>query len=425
MSSYIPQTKREQREMLSALGLDNVNSLFASIPPRCRTGGIYGLAEPLGEHALRNLLEEIASQNETNDPLFLGAGLYDHYVPAAVDALCALPEFVTAYTPYQPEISQGTLTAVFEFQTAICRLTGLDVSNASMYDAATAACEAMLLAAAHTGRKTVAVTAATHPHIRETLAAYARFNGLTAVAVPYDGRGQAALDAVPDGAACLIAQSPNFYGVIEPMRELAAAASRSGAVPAAVCDPLSLGLLESPGECGFDIAVGDCQPLGSPISFGGPHAGYFCARETFLRKMPGRIAGETAELNGDKRGFVLTLQAREQHIRREKATSNICTNAALSALRAAVYLALLGPSGLEETAALCAHKAAYLRGELEEHGIKPLFDAPYFREFAVDAVLPGAYPLKNPHGSLVAVTEKRTQYEIDKFVKQAARGYIG
>lgn len=409
--------------MLSALGVHSIGELFSSIPLQCRTGGISGLPAPLSEAALRRLLEEVASQNDTHEPLFIGAGLYDHYVPAAVDALCSLPEFVTAYTPYQPEVSQGTLTAIFEFQTAICRLTGLDVSNASMYDAATAACEAMMLSAAQTRRKAVYVTAATHPHIRETLAAYARFNGLTLLTVPFDGRGQAALDGTLDGAACLIAQSPNFFGVIEPMRSLAEAASRAGAVPVAVCDPLSLGLLESPGECGFDIAVGECQPLGSYISFGGPHAGYFSARESFMRRIPGRIAGETVELNGDKRGFVLTLQAREQHIRREKATSNICSNAALSALRANVYLSLLGPQGLRETASLCVRKAAYLRGLLEEHGIKPLFDAPYFREFAVDADLPGAFSLKDPFGSLIAVTEKRTKEEIDRFVKHAVRGY--
>jgi glycine dehydrogenase subunit 1 len=425
MNNYRPHTAQEAREMLAALGLSNVKELFSVIPPACRTGGIAGLPPPLPEPALRRLMEEIAGQNDVGEPLFIGAGLYDHYIPAAAEALCALPEFVTAYTPYQPEVSQGTLTAIFEFQTAICRLTGLDVSNASMYDAATAACEAMLMAAAATKRKKVAVTAATHPHIRETLATYARFNDLKIVTIPLNESGQ----SPPDGetpplqdAACFIFQSPNFYGVIEPMRELAAAAATAGAVSAAVCDPLSLGLLESPGACGADIAVGDCQPLGSPISFGGPHAGYFCAKERFMRRIPGRIAGETDELNGSKRGFVLTLQAREQHIRREKATSNICSNAALSALRASVYLALLGPQGLREVAALCARKAAYLRSQLEERGIKPLFDAPYFREFAVDAVLPGAYPLENGKGSLVAVTEKRTTAEIDAFVMRAAKG---
>lgn len=415
MSNYIPQTARERETMLSDLGLNSVDELFAVIPPECRVDGIPGLPEPLAESALRRLLGEIASQNDTSEPLFLGAGLYDHYVPAAVDALCSLPEFVTAYTPYQPEVSQGTLTAIFEFQTAMCRLTGFDVSNASMYDAATAASEAMLMTA--TKRKTVLITAATHPHIRETVKTYARFNGLAVREIPFDGCGQAALDTLPEDAACVIVQSPNFFGVIEPMREIAARVKETGAVPVAVCDPLSLGLLESPGECGFDIAVGECQPLGSPISFGGPHAGYLCARESFLRRMPGRIAGETVELHGDKRGFVLTLQAREQHIRREKATSNICSNAALSALRANVYLALMGSAGLREVAELCARKAAYLREQLLERGIKPLFDALYFREFAVDAVLPGAYTLESPKGSLVAVTEKRTRGEIDAFVK--------
>jgi len=415
MSSMMPHTAREREQMLADLGLDSIDSLFEDIPPQCRTGGIYGLPAPLCEASLRGLMEEMAGQNDVRDPLFIGAGLYDHYIPAAVDALCSLPEFVTAYTPYQPEISQGTLTAIFEFQTSMCNLTGLDVSNASMYDAATAACEAMLLAKAHTGRTVVYVTDSTHPHIRETLATLARFNGLTVKTIPFGANGQAELDKLTEETACLIAQSPNFFGVIEPMRELAAEAAGAGAVSIAVCDPLSLGLLESPGECGFDIAVGECQPLGSSISFGGPHAGYFCAKEKFLRRMPGRIAGETVELNGGKQGFVLTLQTREQHIRREKATSNICTNAALSALRATVYLALLGSRGLYEAASLCARKAAYARGLLEERGIKPLFDAPYFREFAVESVLPGAYPLKELHGSLIAVTEKRTKREINRF----------
>jgi glycine dehydrogenase subunit 1 len=424
MNNYIPHTSKERDKMLAALGHSQIKELFSVIPDVCRTAGIPGLPAPLSEPALRRLSEEIAGQNDITEPLFIGAGLYDHYVPAAVDALCALPEFVTAYTPYQPEVSQGTLTGIFEFQTGMCRLTGLDVSNASMYDAATAACEAMLMAAAVTKHRKVVVTAATHPHIRGTLETYARFNGLE---VAVAGCGFHAAPLTPAGgdgtpplrdAACLIMQSPNFYGVIEPMRELAAAAAEAGAVSIAVCDPLSLALVENPGECGADIAVGDCQPLGSPISFGGPHAGYFCAKEKFLRRMPGRIAGETIESNGGKRGFVLTLQAREQHIRREKATSNICSNAALSALRAAVYLALLGPQGLREVAASCARKAAYLRARLEEIGVKPLFDAPYFREFAVNAVLPGAYPI--PGGSLVAVTEKRTKEEIDAFVRRCA-----
>ncbi|MDR1669692.1 MAG: aminomethyl-transferring glycine dehydrogenase subunit GcvPA [Oscillospiraceae bacterium] len=416
MGSYIPAAKREREKLLGGLGMTSAEELFAAVPPECRIGTM-NLPPPLSEPELRRELEALAADNKA--PLFIGAGLYDHYIPAAVDALCSLPEFVTAYTPYQPEISQGTLTAIFEFQTAICRLTGLDAANASMYDAATAASEAMLMSAAQTKRKHVIVTAATHPHIKETLRTYARFNGLTVSEAPFDGRGQAALDTAPHGAACVIAQSPNFFGVIEPMRGISAWASGAGAVPVAVCDPLSLGILESPGEMGFAIAVGECQPLGSPVSFGGPHAGYLAAKESFLRRLPGRIAGETGEVGGGKRGFVLTLQAREQHIRREKATSNICSNAALSALRATVYLALLGPEGLRETAALCAQKAAYLRAKLQETGIKPLFDASYFREFAVDTVLDGAAALENPRGSLIAVTEKRTKAEMDAFTALA------
>lgn len=408
--NYIPPSAGEREALLRELGLNSAEDLFINIPKRCRVGELK-LPKPLSEPELRRTLEALAAENET--PLFIGGGLYDHYVPAAVDALCSLPEFVTAYTPYQPEISQGTLTSIFEFQTGICRLTGLDAANASMYDAATAAAEAMLMAAVHTKRKTVRVTAATHPHIKETLRTYARFNGLSVAEIPFDGRGQTAADAMAGEDACVIAQSPNYFGVIEPMRAIAAKASETGAVPVAVCDPLSLAILESPGAMGFDIAVGECQPLGSPISFGGPHAGYFAANENFLRRMPGRIVGETGEVNGGRRGFILTLQAREQHIRREKATSNICSNAALAALRATVYLALLGPEGLREVAETTAQKAAYMRGRLEEAGVNPLFDAPYFREFAVDSILTGALPLER--GSLIAVTEKRTRAEIDAF----------
>lgn len=413
---YIPSTREEREKILREIGIGSVDELFEVVPPPARINGIAGLESALTEPELERLFAKMSSKNNTY-PLFMGAGLYDHIIPAAVGAIVSLPQFVTAYTPYQPEISQGTLGAIFEFQTAICRLTGLDVSNASLYDAATAAAEAALMCAVQTKRTKICVTAATHPHIIEVLRTYARFQGLELTFAQFDEAGQAVLPCF-DGFAAVIAQSPNFFGVIEPMADIASAGKNAGAVPVAVCDPLSLGLLTPPGEMGFDIAVGDCQPLGMPVSFGGPHAGYMAVREGFMRRMPGRIAGETTDNRGN-RAFVLTLQAREQHIRREKATSNICSNQALMALCATVYLTLMGPDGLREAAEQSAQKAFFTREKLIERGFEPMFDAPFFREFAMRGEIKGAYRLDNPKGSLIAVTEKRTRDEIDEFTANA------
>ena len=416
---YIPATTAERDAIARSIGLSSAAGLFGVIPKPARIEGISGLPSAMAEPELVRHMEALAGMNDLSEPCFMGAGVYDHTIPAAVGALCSLPQFVTAYTPYQPEISQGTLIAIFEYQTAICRLTGLDVSNASLYDDATAACEAMMMAVCAKGKKTAAVTAAAHPHIRQTLATYARFAGIKLVEIPTDERGQSlgGMTGLSD-IGCVLVQSPNFYGVIEPMAEIAAAAKSLGAAPVALCDPISLALLECPGKLGFDMAAGSCQPLGMSMSFGGPHAGYLAAREPFMRKMPGRIVGQTVDTMG-RRAFVLTLQAREQHIRREKATSNICSNQALMALAATVYTSLMGSAGLREVAEQSAQKAAYLRDLLAQKGIEPLYDAPFFREFAVKKVLPGAYPLSGGRGSLVAVTEKRTRAEIDAFAERA------
>ncbi len=401
--------------MLSELGLASVEELFSSIPAPVRVEGV-NLPAGLTEPELLSFFSGLAAQNNTAEPCFRGAGCYDHTIPSAVAALVSRSEFVTAYTPYQPEISQGTLTAIFEFQTMICSLTGLEVSNASLYDAATAACEAMMMAAVR--GKVFGVSRALHPDVRETLATYARFAGIELIELEMSSvTGQTALPQQPLCGA--LVQSPNFFGVVEPMRELAQAIKACGGTPVALCDPLSLGLLESPGACGFDIAVGECQPLGLRMSFGGPYAGYMAVRERFLRKMPGRIVGQTVDRQ-NRRAFVLTLQAREQHIRRDKATSNICSNQALCALTATVWLSLMGPQGLREAAEQSAQKAAYVRGKLAEGGIEPLFTGKTFREFAVKASVPGAVKLEGL-GSLIAVTEKRTREEMDAFVERAVR----
>lgn len=381
--SYIPYAKEEQSRLLDRLGLSSAERLFDDIPAAARTEGISGLPDAMDEQSLWAHITALAAQNDTRAAFFVGAGLYDHYIPAAVAGLVARSEFLTAYTPYQPEISQGTLMAIFEFQTHISRLTGLDVANASQYDGASAAAEAMLMAAAQTRKSRVVVSRATHPETRRVLRTYARFQGVEVAEADYDekGRSLSGIERMltPDTAA-VVAQSPNFFGVIEPMGNIAAAAHDKKALAVAVCDPLSLAVLTPPGENGFDIAAGECQPLGLPVSFGGPHAGYLAAREAFLRRMPGRIVGQTADSRGG-RAFVLTMQAREQHIRREKATSNICSNQALCALTATVYLSLMGPRGLRAAAALSASHAGELRRELTTKcNFTQIFDAPFFRE---------------------------------------------
>ncbi len=416
--NYIPSTEKERSEQLKALGYNSFDDLYSMIPAPARIKGIQGLPKAMSESELFAHVNTLAAMNAVTDPCFRGAGAYDHTIPAAVPALLSMSQFVTAYTPYQPEISQGTLTGIFEFQTMMCQLTGLDVSNASIYDGATSACEAMLMAVAQTRRKHVTVSAAVHPHIISTLKTYARFNEIEVELLPVDMlTGQTIAPEKETGA--VFVQSPNYFGIIENMTAIAAEAKKLGATAVAVCDPISLGLLKSPGECGFDIAVGECQPLGLRLSFGGPYAGFLCAKESFVRRMPGRIVGETVDSEG-RRVFVLTLQAREQHIRREKATSNICSNQALCALTATVWLSLMGAAGLREAAELTAQKAAYARQQLIEKDITPLYSGPFFREIAVNKAISSAVCLSGDT-SLIAVTEKRTKAEIDAFIEKAAK----
>jgi glycine dehydrogenase subunit 1 len=401
------------------------------------------LDPPLGEQELSRHLEELAARNaDTSRELsFLGAGIYDHYVPAIVDAVLQRGELLTAYTPYQPEMSQGVLQAIFEYQTAICELTGMDVSNASGYDGTTVAADACYVAKHVTGRSRIVVTEATNPQVRQVVKTYAPGFGLEVVEVPHDGGTtdpERVREAARDGAA-VIFQQPNFFGCLEPAPDLASAANDADAMAIAHVDLIGLGVLEAPGKYGCAVAIGEGQSAGNFMSYGGPHYGFLAARQDYIRRLPGRIVGETVDAAGE-RGYVLTLQTREQHIRREKATSNITTNQTLLALAGLVHLSLLGPQGLRETGETCMALAQYAKERLEERGLELLFpEKATFNEFAVrtgrsatDAiraarargVYPG-YPLGRDYAGmddalLVAVTERRTIAEIDALAEALA-----
>src|SRR5438093_1652386 len=350
--------------MLAAIGVSSVEELFRDIPEGVRLGRELDLEPPLSEQELSRHLEELAARNvDTSKELsFLGAGIYDHYVPAVVDTVLQRGELLTAYTPYQPEMSQGVLQAIFEYQTVICELTGMDVSNASGYDGATVAADACYVAKHATGRTKVVVTEATNPQVRQVVKTYAPGFGLEIVEVPQRGgtTDPDELRSAAHDAACVIFQQPNFFGCLEPAPELAAAANDAEALAIAHVDPVSLGVLEAPGAYGCDLAIGEGQSAGNYQSYGGPHYGFLAARSEFIRRMPGRISGETLDSEG-RRGFVLTLQTREQHIRREKATSNITTNQTLLALAGLVHLSWLGPQGLRELGETCLALARYAK----------------------------------------------------------------
>ena len=426
--------------MLAAIGVDSVDELFEQVPEGVRLRRDLDLEPALSEPELVAHMEELASRNvSSGDEIsFLGAGIYDHYVPAVVEALLTRGEFLTAYTPYQPELSQGVLQAIFEYQTAICELTGMDVSNASGYDGTTVAADATFVAKHHTGRAKVVVTQATSPQVRQVVRTYAPGFGLEVVEVPHRGgvTDPEELRVAADGAAAVLFQHPNFFGCLEPAPELAAIANEVGAVAVAHVDPVSLGVLEAPGAYGCGIAVGEGQGVGNPQAFGGPHYGFLAAKQEFTRRMPGRIIGETTDAKG-RRGFVLTLQTREQHIRREKATSNITTNQTLLALGGLITLSWLGPQGLREVGETCTALGAYAREQLAAAGFEPAFaDRATFKEFAVrvgrnarDVVTEARRKGVNPgyalgrdyegmdDALLVAVTEKRTTAEIDRLVE--------
>ncbi len=443
MSRYIPNTRHQQGEMLKELGMGSPEQLFESIPEEARLKKPLDLPKALSEPELVKHMQEIAGKNANLDEYtcFLGAGAYDHYIPSVVGHVLSRQEFYTSYTPYQPEISQGTLQAIFEYQTMICQLTGMDVANASMYDGATALTEAAVMACQAVKRNEVLVASSVHPESRTVLKTYSRFNGCDVKEIGYsDGRVDLEeLESKISGrTAAVIVQNPNFFGIIENLSEIAALAHKYGALFIVSADPISLAVLKSPGEAGADIAVGEGQPLGNPLNFGGPYLGFFAAKKELLRRMPGRIAGETIDAEG-RRGFVLTMQTREQHIRREKATSNICSNQALNALAATVYLTVMGKQGLKEVADLCLQKSHYAYEKLTATGkFQPVFSAPFFKEFVVRAKEPVSdlnrrllgskiiggleiekfYP-EIQNGWLVAVTEKRTREEIDQLAGKA------
>jgi glycine dehydrogenase subunit 1 len=439
---YIANTAEDQRAMLDAIGLKNIDELFATIPAELRLNRPLAIGPALSEMELTAHLAALAAKNSPAGAktCFLGGGSYDHFIPAIVDYVASRGEFYTSYTPYQPEASQGNLQVFFEYQTLITQLTGMDVSNASLYDGGSAAAEGVLMAVSATRRRRVVTAASVHPEYRQILVTYlANLDvELVTVGTPDGTISPGELAAAVNGeTACVLVQHPNFFGCLEPVEPIAATAHAAGALLVVSVDPISLGILKPPGDYGADIVVAEGQSLGSPMSFGGPYLGIMACREQFVRRMPGRIAGETVDRRG-KRCFVLTLQTREQHIRRQKATSNICTNQGLFALRAAVYLAALGPQGLRETAELCLRQARYAARRLTAEGpFQMAFAAPTFKEFVVHAgnrnidelisqacasgYLAGV-PLARWYGDLadcllVTVTERRTRDEIDGLAK--------
>jgi glycine dehydrogenase subunit 1 len=438
--SYLSLTDADREAMLETIGVATVEDLFHDIPARVRFDGELDLEPALSEAELVKHLEELAAKNvHTGQELsFLGAGIYDHYVPAIVDAILARGEFLTAYTPYQPEMSQGVLQAIFEYQTVICELTGMDVSNASGYDGTTVAADACYVAKHVTGRSKVVLCETVNPQVRQIVKTYAPGFGLDVVEVPHrEGTTDPEeLGRAAEGAACVIFQQPNFFGCLEPAPDLAAATNAAEALPVAHVDPMSLGLLEAPGNYGCAIAIGEGQSAGNYQSYGGPHYGFIAARSDYIRRMPGRIVGETTDTAGE-RGYVLTLQTREQHIRREKATSNITTNQTLLALAGLVTLSWLGPQGLREAGEICMALADYAKERL---GLPLLFpERTTFKEFAVRVghpaqeviraarergVHPG-YALKRDYSEmedaiLVCVTEKKTKADIDRLAEVLA-----
>jgi glycine dehydrogenase subunit 1 len=435
---FIINTEREREEMLLAVGVNSFDDLIADIPEEIRLKRTLDILPASDELQVRKLLEGLASANRSTSEYvsYLGGGAYDHFIPVAIKTIASRSEFYTAYTPYQAEVSQGTLQAIYEYQSLVCRLYEMDVTNASMYDGATALAEAVLMAMNVTGRNQVVVAGKLHPYNSSVLKTYLGASGHHAIIqnVLQDGVGDVAAlkELVTESVAAVVVQQPNFYGCLEDVKTIGALAHAKGALFVVSADPLSLGVLAAPGSYGADIAVGEGQPLGNPQNFGGPYLGIFTVKQPLVRKIPGRLVGMTKDRDGED-GFILTLQTREQHIRREKATSNICSNQALNALQAAVYLSLLGKEGLQQVAAQSAQKAHYLAEKIAAiPGFSLKFSTPFFREFVVETPMPAAVVVErmlekkvfagydlaahSETGLLVAVTEKRTKEELDAFV---------
>ncbi|WP_100398377.1 aminomethyl-transferring glycine dehydrogenase subunit GcvPA [Bacillus sp. FJAT-44742] len=440
---YLPMTEKDQTDMLHIIGAESVEELFSNIPSSIRFNGEMNLPAPLSEPALIKEFKKLEERNVNfkSHASFLGAGVYDHYIPSVVDHVIRRSEFYTAYTPYQPEISQGELQAIFEFQTMICELTGMDIANSSMYDGPTSLAEAAMMSYGHSRmkKKKVVVSKGIHPEALDVLKTYVSGPGLEVKEIDLkEGRTDAAAlkEAVDDETACVIVQYPNFYGNIEDLKEIESISHSKKAMFVVSSNPLSLGVLTPPGDFGADIVVGDAQPFGIPAQMGGPHCGYFATTKKLMRKVPGRLVGQTVDEDG-KRGFVLTLQAREQHIRRDKATSNICSNQALNALAASVAMSAIGKYGVKEMAVQNLRKAHYAKQKLKKSGIELMDEQPVFNEFVIRINKPvaeinkkllqkgfiGGYDLglvseERKGQMLLCVTEEKTKEEIDQFVKE-------
>ena len=442
MYPYIPTTEKEEIKMLKSIGLSSMEDLFSDIPKELRLQKDLKLGNPLSEIEISKHVKKIAAKNKDTDDLicFMGAGAYDHYIPSVIKHITSRSEFYTAYTPYQPEISQGTLQVIFEYQTLMANLTGMDVSNASMYDGATATAEAAMMAVENTKRKSIVVSKSVNPETRKVLNTYMRFHGVEVIEVD-TLNGVTDLDklklAVSSSTAGVVIQNPNFLGIIEDMTEVEKITHGNKAIMIISVDPISLGILKSPGEWGADIAVGEGQSLGNSLNFGGPYLGFLATTSKLTRKMPGRIVGQTEDIEG-KRAYVLTLQTREQHIRRDKASSNICSNQSLNALAAVAYLATIGKQGLKEVAEHNIKKSHYALKQITASSKYEIAfkNQPFFKEFVIKSTLPSChinkellksgilggyelqkeYPIYNNH-LMLCVTEKRTKEEIDTLAK--------
>ena len=425
---YLPNTDADRTAMLREIGVDSLEDLFKDIPQKFRNTH-FDLPAPVSEMELKRELGQLAESNANLDDYacFLGAGSYRHFIPSVVEHIIGRSEFYTAYTPYQAEVSQGTLQSVYEYQSLICQLTGMEVSNAGMYDGSTSAAEAALMACAITNRAKVAVLATVNPSYRDVLGTYCGARNLPLVTLESETK------EFPSDCACLVIQQPNFFGCLEQIEAHVQKAHDAGALVIAIVEPISLGMLKPPGDYGVDIAVGEGQPLGIPTSLGGPYLGIFACRKEYIRRMPGRIVGKTLDVDGNP-GYVMTLVTREQYIRRERATSNICTSEALMALAAAVYLAAMGRRGLRHVAELCYHKAHYAAQSIDKlKGYSLAFDRPFFKEFVVRCPAPpseinqalfkkkiiGGLDISDTveNGMLLCVTEMNTRQDIDSLVK--------
>ena len=417
--SYIPHTDGDRESMLQTMGVSSLAELFRDVPEKVKIKELFFLPTPLSEPELREELLALSQKNTT--PSFLGAGAYAHFIPSAVKQLVGRSEFYTSYTPYQAEISQGMLQVTYEYQTMLCNLTGMDVANASLYDGATALAEACFLACRVTGRKEVLVSSALHPEYRKALKTYLAGADLRLREIPYapTGTTESPEKYLSNQSACFALQQPNFFGCIEPVRGLAEKIHAAGVLFVACVDPVSLGILAAPGKYGADLVVGEGQALGNPAAFGGPGLGIFAAKKEYLRQLPGRIVGLTTDSSG-KRAYCLTLQTREQHIRREKAASNICSNEALSALAATIYLSLMGKAGLRKVAELCLQKINYLKCALAPLK-KTAFSAPTFKELVIESsqnvglALSLYYP-ERKGCRLISITELTKKDALDKLI---------